>query len=55
LITWKPHNASLILFGKAAQRLSVRARTRLLRGAGIMVAAMGAYNLFRHLQMMGFI
>lgn len=45
---------SLVLFGKAAQWLGIRARTRLLQGAGIMVAAMGAYNLFRHLRMMGF-
>lgn len=45
---------ALILFGKAAQWLGARARTRLLQGAGIMVAAMGAYNLFRHLRMMGF-
>jgi hypothetical protein len=45
---------SLVLFGKAAQWLGVRARARLLQGAGIMVAAMGGYNLFRHLQMMGF-
>jgi sulfite exporter TauE/SafE len=44
---------SLLLFGKAAQWLGVRARARLLQGAGIMVAAMGGYNLFRHLQMMG--
>jgi sulfite exporter TauE/SafE len=44
---------ALLLFGTAAHWLGARSRRRMLRGAGIMVALMGAYNLFQHLQMMG--
>lgn len=44
---------SLLLFGTAANWLESRARRWMLLGAGAMVALMGAYNLFRHLQMMG--
>ncbi len=46
---------SLFLFGSAAQWLGIKARTWMLRCAGIMVALMGCYNLYRHLKMMGFI
>jgi len=42
---------ALLLFGGAAQWMSSRARRWLLRGAGLMVALMGAYNLLRHWQM----
>jgi len=45
---------ALFSFGGAAQWLSRRARLWMLRGAGLMVAAMGIYNLLRHLKMMGF-
>ncbi len=44
---------SLILFGRAAQWLGTNTRLWMLRGAGLMVALMGAYNLWRHIQMMG--
>ena len=44
---------ALLLFGTAAHWLGARARHWMLLGAGIMVALMGACNLFRHLQMMG--
>jgi hypothetical protein len=44
---------SLLLFGTATQWLGIRARAWMLRGAGAMVTAMGAYNLIRHLHMMG--
>jgi sulfite exporter TauE/SafE len=44
---------ALLLFGTAARWLGTRARRWMFLGAGIMVALMGAYNLFRHLQMMG--
>lgn len=44
---------ALFLFGGAAQWLGSRARNWMLRGAGLMVATMGCYNLFRHLKMMG--
>ena len=46
---------SLFLFGSAAHWLGVKVRTWMLRIAGIMVALMGCYNLFRHLKMIGFI
>lgn len=46
---------SLFLFGSAAHWLSSKARNWMLRGAGIMVSLMGAYNLWRHLQMMGYL
>jgi len=44
---------SLFLFGLAAHWLGTRARLWMMRGAGGMVALMGCWNLFRHLQMMG--
>jgi hypothetical protein len=44
---------SLLLFGTAAHWLGARARRWMLLGAGIIVALMGVYNVFRHLQMMG--
>lgn len=44
---------ALLLFGGVAGWISARARSWMLRGAGLMVAAMGACNLFRHLRMMG--
>jgi len=44
---------ALLLFGTAAHWLGTKARRRMLLSAGIMVALMGAYNLFRHLEMMG--
>ncbi|HXV22281.1 MAG TPA: sulfite exporter TauE/SafE family protein [Desulfuromonadales bacterium] len=44
---------ALLLFGTAAHWLGARARHWMLLGAGVMVALMGAWNLFRHLQMMG--
>ncbi len=46
---------SLFLFGSAAQWLGTRARTWMLRSAGLMVALMGGYNLYRHLGMLDFI
>ena len=45
---------SLFLFGSAAHWLSTKARTRMLRFAGVMVALMGCYNLYRHLKMLDF-
>jgi len=44
---------ALLLFGGAAQWLSIKARSRMLRCAGVMVAAIGAYNLIKHLEMLG--
>ncbi len=44
---------ALLLFGSTAHWLSSRARNWMLRIAGLIVAAMGVVNLFRHLQMMG--
>ncbi len=44
---------SLLLFGSAAHLLGTRTRGWMLRGAGLAVAGMGAYNLFRHLQLLG--
>jgi len=43
----------LLLFGTAAHWLGSRARRWMLFSAGIMVALMGAFNLIRHLEMMG--
>ncbi|NIQ96973.1 MAG: sulfite exporter TauE/SafE family protein [Desulfuromonadales bacterium] len=43
---------ALFLFGSAAHLLSSRARSWMLRSAGVLVALMGAYNLVRHLNMM---
>ena len=44
---------ALLLFGSAAHLLGTRTRGWMLRGAGLAVAAMGAYNLFHHLQLLG--
>jgi len=44
---------SLLLFGGAAHWLSGRARTWMLRIAGLVVAGMGVINLIKHLRMMG--
>lgn len=44
---------SLLLLGGSAHWLSGRARIWMLRIAGLVVAAMGVVNLFRHLRMMG--
>ncbi len=41
---------SLFLFGTASHLLGARARGWMLRGAGLAVALMGAYNFYRHLQ-----
>jgi sulfite exporter TauE/SafE len=46
---------SLLLFGGAAHWLSGRARTWMLRLAGMVVAGMGVINLFKHLRMMGWL
>jgi len=46
---------SLFFFGSAAHWLSGKARTWMLRIAGIVVAGMGLINLFKHLRMMGII
>jgi len=46
---------SLFLFGTAAQWLGTRARIWMVRIAGVLVALMGCYNLFRHLKMLGVI
>jgi sulfite exporter TauE/SafE len=40
---------ALVLFGGAASLLSTRVRGWMARAAGLTVAAMGAYNLVRHL------
>ena len=44
---------SLLLFGGAAPWLSGRARTGMLRIAGLVVASMGVINLIKHMRMMG--
>jgi len=44
---------SLLLFGGAAHWLSGRARTWMLRVAGLVVAGMGVINLIKHMRMMG--
>ncbi len=44
---------ALLLFGGTAQLLSQRARAWMLRGAGMLVAAMGSIHLWRHLQLLG--
>lgn len=40
---------SLLLFGTASHLLGARARGWMLRSAGVVVALMGAHNLWRHL------
>ncbi len=44
---------SLFFFGSAAHWLSGKARTWMLRIAGLVVAGMGVVNLLKHLRMMG--
>jgi len=44
---------ALLLFGSTAQLLSHKARNWMLRGAGLLVALMGALHLWRHLQLLG--
>jgi sulfite exporter TauE/SafE len=46
---------ALLLFGGSAQLLSRRARSWMLRGAGLLVAVMGGLNLWRHLQLLGWL
>jgi uncharacterized protein len=46
---------ALLLFGSTAHLLSSRARQLLLRGAGLMVAAMGLFQLVRHLRLFYFL
>ena len=46
---------SLLLFGGAAHWLSGRARTWMLRIAGLVVAGMGVINLIKHMRMMGWL
>jgi sulfite exporter TauE/SafE len=46
---------SLLLFGGAAHWLSGRARSWMLRIAGLVVAGMGVINLIKHMRMMGWI
>jgi uncharacterized protein len=46
---------ALLLFGSTAHLLSARARRLLLRAAGLMVAAMGLYQLVRHLRLFYFL
>ena len=46
---------SLLLFGGATQWLGSKARTWMLRCAGLLVAGMGCLNLLRHLQLLGWL
>jgi hypothetical protein len=46
---------SMFFFGGAAHWLSGKARTWMLRSAGLVVAGMGVINLIKHLRMMGII
>lgn len=46
---------ALLLFGGAAHWLSGRARTWMLKIAGLVVAGMGAINLIKHMRMMGWL
>jgi len=46
---------ALLVVGTATQWLGTRARVWMLRGAGLLVAGMGAINLFRHLRLMGWL
>lgn len=46
---------ALFLFGSAAHWFSGRARTWMLRVAGLIVAIMGVINLIKHLRMMGWL
>jgi sulfite exporter TauE/SafE len=44
---------SLLIFGSATHWLSGRARTWMLRIAGLLVTGMGVINLLKHLSLMG--
>ncbi len=44
---------ALLLFSGGAHALSNKSRSLMARGAGILIAAMGLWNLWRHLKMMG--
>ena len=44
---------SLFFFGLAAHWLGTKARLWMMRGAGVMVALMGFWNLYNHLKLMG--
>jgi len=44
---------ALFFFGSLTQWLGARARQWMLKAAGLLVALMGVYNLFRHLGWMG--
>lgn len=44
---------ALLFAGTASHWLGTRARTWMLRGAGVLVAAMGVVNLLRHLRLVG--
>lgn len=46
---------ALLLFGSTAQLLSQRARSWMLRGAGLLVALMGGLQLWRHLEQLGWL
>lgn len=46
---------SLLIFGSATHWLSGRARSWMLRIAGLLVAGMGVINLVRHLRLMGWL
>jgi sulfite exporter TauE/SafE len=46
---------SMLIFGSATHWLSGRVRTWMLRIAGLLVAGMGLINLFKHLQLMGWL
>jgi hypothetical protein len=46
---------SLLIFGSATHWLSGRARTWMLRIAGLLVTGMGIINLIKHLRMMGWL
>ncbi len=46
---------SLLLFGSATHWLSGRARSWMLRIAGLLVAGMGFINLIKHLRLMGWL
>jgi len=45
----------LLAFGGVARWLGLRARSWMLRGAGLMVVAMGMVNVVRHLRMLGWV
>lgn len=44
---------ALFLFGSAVDWLGQRARSRMLRTAGLLVAAMGVYHLSQHIALLG--